>query len=349
MRRARLLVVLLPALAVLRCATIAAPAGDDDAVRPNARAGPFRALRADEIPAGTGTSAPYVVNDGKAHYREESALALDAAAAGQTALYAVGDRANDSPAIFRFVAPDARAFALEPATAVLAPEQAWEGAAVGAPDAHRVGGEVWLYYSGAGGIGLARSSDGVGFTREPAPVLSSDGAPAWEGGDAPGSPALLELAPDDFRLFYVANKRIGEARSSDGVHFERVGAAPPLEPEGGGDTDDPPFDSDAVGDPCAVVMRSPEGRTVTRVYFAGTGADGKRAVGMAARFGADGPLTRATAPVFSASRDARSPSVLVYDHYTLLFLTENAGTATSLLYPAIAAGIAPGNLAIPVP
>ncbi len=349
MKRARLGLVLVAALAALRCATIAAEAGDNGAVRPSAQAGPFRGLRADELSSTAKPQAPYLLDDATANYRQESALSLDDAVLGQTALYVVADRKNDSAAIFRFVAPDARSVVLDPATPVLVASQPWEGAAIGEPDAHRVDGEIRVYYSGAGGIGLAHSTDGVVFTREPAPVLSSDGAPAWEGGAAPSSPALLELAPGDFRLFYVANARIGEARSSDGVHFERIGAAPLLEPEGGGDSDDPPFDSDAVGDPCPVVMTSPEGRRVTRIYYAGTGPGGTRAIGMAARFGSDGPLTRAISPVFSAGRDARSPSLIVYSHFTLLYVTENAGTATTQRYPAIAVGIAPGNITIPLP
>lgn len=345
LRRPRFL-VLLGALAALRCATLAAEAGDNDAVRPNAQAGPFRALRADEVPDKPGP--PYVLGNSKAQYREESALALDDAPAGQMALYVVADRTGGTQAILRFTAPDARTFTADPDTPVLAAEQAWEGASVGHPDAVRVDGEIRLYYSADGGIGLAHSTDGVTFTREPAPVLSTDGAAAWEGGQAPSSPSLLVVGPGDYRLFYAANNRIGEARSSDGVLFQRIGTTPLLEPEGGGSADDPPFDSEAVGEPEAVLARSEEGRTITRVYFTGTASNAKRGIGLAARFGTDGPLVRAVAQVFSSQRDARSPSVVVYPVLTLLYLTEKSAAAGSGLYPEIALGIAPGNVTIPL-
>lgn len=350
MTRARLLGALLLALGAARCATLATSAGDDDAPRPTASAGPFREARPEELGSTSALPAPYLLRKENRRFREASALPLDDRPLGETALYVVAEDVAGNPGgIYRFVAPDARRFSAAPESPVLTAEAAWEGASIGEPEAHRVGDEIFVYYSGRDGIGLARSRDGVSFTREPAPVLGAEGGGAWEAGAAPASPALLEVGPGDYRLFYAAGGRIGEARSSDGVRFERVSDAPALEPAGGGGGDDPPFDSEAVAEPSAVLMRSAEGRLITRLYYAGRGPGGKRAIGMAARFGTDGAFTRALAPVFAATRDARSPSVVIRPGVSLLYLTENSGATGSALYPAVALGVAPGNLALAAP
>ncbi len=338
------------ALLALGCATLAAPAGDSNAVRPNAHAGPFRDLKADELPKSALT-APYVLSDGRAHFRESCAVDLDGTGAlGKVALYVVGDMGSVT-GIYRFMSPDGRSFGKtpDPPTPVLVPSAQWEGKSVGRPDVHVVDGKIWMLYEADGGIGLARSNDGKNFTREPGPVLGPDASATWEGGKTPGAPALLRVASDDYRLFYAVNDRIGEARSSDGLSFKRIGSAPLLAPAAGGSDADAPFDSATVGDPYAVLATSAEGRLVTRVYYAGAGADGQRGIGMAARFGVDGPLTRASAPVFPVTRDARSPAVLPFKDFTLLYVTELAGTSPSLAYPATAVGIAPGNASIPLP
>ena len=48
---------------------------------------------------------------------------------------------------------------------VLTAAEPWENGTVGAPSVLQVGDEVWLYYAGGGGIGMAKSQDGVSFTR----------------------------------------------------------------------------------------------------------------------------------------------------------------------------------------
>lgn len=339
------------ALALLGCGTLAAPAGDDNAVRPNAHAGPFRDLKDAELPDGI-RKAPFVLDDPNANYREAAAVDLDGSGKlGRVALYVVADLAPGT-GIYRFVSPDGRSFGTkpDPATPVLAPGAAWEGSSLGRPDVHVIGGKVWMLYEAAGGIGLARSDDGASFTREPGPVLGPDPGAAWEGGKVPGAPALLKAADGDFRLFYAVNDRIGEAHSSDGVTWKRSTDGPLLAPLGGGASDaGGPFDSASVGDPYAVLATSAEGRRITRVYYAGGNADGQRAIGMAARFGLDGPLTRATAPVFPVTHDARSPTVLPFSGFTLLYLTQIEGTTDTTDYPAVAVGIAPGNASIPLP
>jgi hypothetical protein len=341
--------LLAAALLLFGCGTVAAPAGDDNAVRPNAHAGPFRDATADELPDKI-RKVPYVLDDPNAHYRESMAVDLDETGSlGRVALYVVADLAPGT-GIYRFVSPDGRSFGKnpDPATPVLVPGAAWEGAFVGKPDVHVIAGKIWMLYEAAGGIGLARSDDGRTFTREPGPVLGPDPAAAWEGGKTPGAPGLLKVADDDFRLFYAVNDRIGEAHSSDGITWKRAAGGPLLAPLGGSDAD-APFDSASVGDPYALLATSAEGRRITRVYYAGGNADGQRGIGMAARFGVDGPLTRATAPVFPVALDARSPAVLPFSGFTLLYLTQIEGTASTQDYPAVALGIAPGNASIPPP
>src|SRR5690606_30506605 len=84
-------------------------------------------------------------------------------------VYAAVNEGDPDPAapparIVRFLAPDGRSPERIGAD-VLAPAEAWEGGTVGAPSALRVEGEIWLYYAGAAGIGLAKSADGVTFER----------------------------------------------------------------------------------------------------------------------------------------------------------------------------------------
>jgi len=96
--------------------------------------------------------------------------------------------AADDPtrAILRYEALDGRSFDRS-AEVVLTPADAWEGGVMGAPSVLSVGGEVFLYYAAAGGIGLARSQDGHAFTRVPGPVLGP-AMGGWEGSAVPASP-----------------------------------------------------------------------------------------------------------------------------------------------------------------
>jgi hypothetical protein len=340
----RFSLVLASAVVALGCATLATEAGDEGSPRPNAHAGPFRYLRSDEV---DNFDSPYVLKKSLANFREATALDLDESGAlGDSAIYAVALLAS-KPGIYRFLASDGRSFseAPTPSTPVLAATEAWEGTALDTPEVARVGGEIFLYYSADGGIGLARSSDGVSFTKEPAPVLDA-GGPAWENGGTPRAPAFVEVSPGDYRLFYEVADRIGEARSSDGISWQRMGDAPVLEPAPIGDPADPAFDSSHVGDPDAWVAVTPEGRRVTRVYYAGSRADGESGIGLAARYADDGLLTRAPAPALTGPRKPHAPSVLAYRGLTLLFVTQDASTSDD--YPAVAAGIAPATASIPV-
>ncbi|AUX43238.1 uncharacterized protein SOCE26_046820 [Sorangium cellulosum] len=380
-RLGRLQPLLLRALAaacaasqLVACATL--PSDGEEGSLPNAGAGPFREIAQAEL--GSARAAPYVMDDDDHFTRDVSVVDLDGdpstpAAAGFFAATLRPEGApEDTPpdplappsAIVRHDAADGRSFARAAAT-VLAPELDWEGGTVAAPSALRVGGEIWLYYAAAGGIGLARSADGVTFAREPAPVLAplAPGRAGWERGATPGSPGVVHLPDGSFRMFYEVPgdggaPAIGEARSDDGLAWERVGDGPALAPAprpgaaaGAPDGDGEPFDSAAVLDPAPALAVSATGRPILRVYYTGRDGAGRSAIGLVARVGYDGPLQRAAAPVFGASSALapRAPSVVVYPGFSLLFVTQAAGTRADQGYPAVAAGVAPADAALPRP
>ncbi|WP_437900932.1 hypothetical protein [Sorangium sp. So ce124] len=355
------------------CATLPSEGGEGSL--PNAHAGPFREIAGEEL--GNARTAPHVMEDDERFARDASVVDLDGdpstlAAAGFFAATLHPEDAPPDPlappnAVVRYDAADGRSFERSSVT-VLAPELPWEGGTVAAPSAVLVRGEIWLYYAAAGGIGLARSADGLAFTREPAPVLApaADGD-GWERGAIPRSPGVVRLPDGSLRMFYeVAGEAgasfLGEARSDDGLAWERVGGGPALEPasivgagapEGAGApaAEGEPFDSAAVSDPAPALAVSATGRPLLRVYYAGRDSAGRSAIGLAARLGHDGPLERAVAPVFGASSalSPRAPAVAVYPGFSLLFVTQAAGTRDGQGYPVVAAGVAPADAALPPP
>lgn len=335
-RRSDALRRLAAALALGGCATLAGEAGDLDAVRPNAQAGPFRLITQAELATGV---APNVLSSPSARYREPSALALGESLVGDVALYAVAELGGQS-GIFRFRAPDARTFGAEPPDAVLGATEDWEGGAIAEPEAARVGAEIWLFYSAAGGIGLARSADGLSFEKLPAPVLGAMTG-TWEDGP-PSSPGFVALAPGDYRLFYAVGSRIGEATSMDGITWQRR-PEPALEPSLQQDA----FDSVAVGDPEPELAKSAEGRSILRVYYTGRGGNGTSGIGLAARFRAADPLGRATSPVLAGSRNPSHPALLRGPGRALLFVSARAGSPSSQDFPAIALAVAPATVVLP--
>jgi hypothetical protein len=331
----------LPALlvALTACGTGASPPGDEASTRPSTVAGPFRELRDRELLETSG-AAPYPLTSVAREFRDPTVLDLDRTGQpGAAALYAVATIAGVT-GIYRFVAPDSRSFRPdpEPSTPVLRPAPSWEGGRIAAPSVHRVDDEIWLFYAGAGGIGLARSEDGVDFVREPVPVLEADETTLWEDGLPPTSPAFLRVTDDDWRLFYSANGSIGEAQSNGTLRFSRTGSGPVLGPDRAHAS---AFDAAAVGEPHALLATTAEGRIVTRLYHAAVDHAGNGAIGLAARFGILGSFQRAYAPVLSTTRNPRSPWVLPFDELALLFVTQQAGASDSLAYPAVAVAVAP--------
>ena len=348
-------------LFVAGCATLADGGGGDQNL-PNAVGGPFRAIAGEEL--GNERSDPNGLDDATGFTRDPSVIDAD----GDPSTYEVmgffaktletgGEPDPRAPptAIVRHRALDARSFDRAPEI-VLEPAEPWEGGAVGAPSVLRVGKEFFLYYAAAGGIGLARSDDGLAFAREPKPVLAE--APGgWEGGGVPQAPGVVRLWDGSFRMFYeVAEEggigRIGEAASADGLTWTRIGEGPRLEPSApptsGGEE---PYDSAWVGAPFPILAESAQGRQIVRVYYAARDRQGKAVIGLAARIGPDGPLERAVSPVFgtSGSLSPRDPCVLDYGDFALLFITQRAARSAAKDYPAVAIGVAPAQAMLPPP
>jgi len=369
-RRAALLLLLGGAAAA--CGALGSVLGSD-AAPPSAGVGPFRALYSNEVRG----KAPYVLDGNGIAYREPSALAADPSDPSSMSvfLYAVTPpplTGGPTTVIVRARADDARSFSATGdggtlSTVVLTASLAWEGGSVAGPSALRVGSSVYLYYAAVGGIGLARSSDGASFTKEPAPILAHDPTVRWET-TAPFAPSVAQLPDGSFDMMYAAGVSIGEATSADGVHFTRVDAdlsTPAMDPvlsplgaptaadggpDGGADgaaEPAPPFDMAQVSDPCVLPTTTPAGRTVIRVLY--TGFDGavgsstrSSAIGLAARFGASGPLVRQPEPAFSISKQEAAPTLFTWSGGALLYVHANEGLFSP--YAAIAAGVAPTEI-----
>ena len=357
-----LLVLTLVALFASSCATTGAE-GEGDKNLPTSGVGPFRKLGVDEVPG----IAPFVLDDRIAIYREPSILAPVAAADDSPAiLYAVGKPAGVD-VIVRTRADDGRAFfgasgdfGRSPPV-VLAPDAPWEGPALAGPSALRVNDEVLLYYSAAGGIGMARSTDGLSFRKVAGPIFSRDPASTWETTEV-HSPGVYALPDGRLRMLYASGASIGEAESTDGVNFQRVDPDPsspgvepvlaPAAPAAPGSllpNEKGPFDTGRVGDPCAVVRTTPAGRVHVRVLYTGTTVEGVTAIGLAGRYGDRGALSRQPTPVYSVGAKESAPALLELPSGSYLYVQQDRRVDERLTYKAIAAAFAPGSVKLPVP
>lgn len=345
------------ALVATACATLAAAETGGENL-PNAAAGPFRALRTDEV--GNLRSAPNVLVDDQTFPRDGTVIDADGDLSTPEVFgyFAVApppsmgdpDPAAPTRAIVRYSALDGRSFDRAPVT-VLEPAQPWQGGVLGAPAALRVEDELFLYYSAEGGIGLATSVDGVKFDPSIGPTLEPDST-GWEAGKVPSNPGVVRLDDGSFRMFYDVpfdgGRRIGEARSDDGITWQRVGNAAVLEPRKDSNPDDPFYDGASVEAPYPVLGKSSEGRPILRVYYAAIDSTGRRSIGVAARYTpAEGPLERAIGPVFNNSLGPGQPCVDVRPGYSLLFVTQLEGTSKSERIPASAAAISPADAVLP--
>jgi hypothetical protein len=343
------------------CATIPEPGGGGENL-PSAVAGPFRALVALEM--GNARVAPNVLDDEDEFVRDPAVIDLDGdpSTLGIAGYFGAAVKQGEVKSlatdptreIRRYGALDGRSFD-RAAEVVLAPTEAWEGGVLGQPSALRAGGETWLYFAAAAGIGLAKSPDGHAFTRVAGPVLGA-AMGGWEGAAVPASPGVVRLADGSFRMFYEVAitadaTAIGEASSPDGVAWTRVGAAPALAPAAPRDGVDQPYDDASVGSPFPVLAASADGRAILRVYYGARDHLGVAVVGLAARYleAPTSPLQRAPAAVFGTSKplSPREPCVLVYPDFTLLFATQKS--ASIMEHPAVAAAVAPAQGTLPPP
>ncbi|RLB57647.1 MAG: hypothetical protein DRI90_17765 [Deltaproteobacteria bacterium] len=350
-------------LSLPACATLA-DTGGGDVNMPNAAAGPFREITTAEI--GNSRVAPYGLRDDDEFPRDVTVVDVDGEP-DSLEVFAYVARTDFDPEqepdptvppneIVRHTAVDGRSFERQ-SDLVLAPVAGWEGDTVGAPAALRVGDEIWLYYAGAGGIGLATSSDGLTFQRDGDGLVFGPPASGWDQGSVPTSPAVVQLPDGTFQLFYQAAtaqdvSAIGEAVSADGRSWERLGDGPVLAATGASaDRSRPHLDALSVAAPCVVMGESSQGRTIQWVYYAAVGETGKRTIALAGRYGFVGPLSRAASPVFgtTGSLEPTEPWVMVYPGFSLLFVTEKAGSTESLAYPAVAIGVAPADITLSPP
>lgn len=341
---------------IASCATLGSPgAGDRDL--PWAGVGPFRRLEAGEML----DVAPFVLSNARARYREPDALPLRPEGRGEmaVALYFVGtyrDGAGaDAPerdGIYRSSADDARSFYGAPLDSgrtpprVLAPTEPWEGDGLGGPSALRVGGAIWLYYASDGGVGLARSGDGLTFVKEPEPVFTD--APA------PRGPSVVQLPDGTFLMMYTSGRALSEASSVDGVHWIKRGVVlEPAEPIGPSSLlpgEKPPFDTARVADPFIALRVTPAGRLHVRVLYTGYAADGASAIGFAARYGAEGALSRNPAPVYAVGRREAAPALFAWEDSAMLFVQQDVSVGRGEApYPAIAAALGPATGALEKP
>lgn len=336
------------------CGTLA-DGGGGDANLPSAQAGPFRPLRDGEI--GDLRSEPYAIDDDEEFVRDPFIMDDDGDPSTLGAIVFVArhelaedeEPDKDAPTnlIQRHTTRDGRTLDRQP-TAVVRAERDWEEGWVGAPSAVQRGGETWLYYAAGQGIGLARGSGGAQFTPEESPVLVAP-TEGWDAGAIPRSPGVTVMPDGSVRLFYEVDHgdttKIGEARSDDGVAWTRVGDGPALAPSAQG------YDAAAVGSPQPTITAAPDGAPRMRLYYAATGGDGTRTIGMAARPGTSGDFRRAVAPVFGLGLPfaPREPSVVHYEDFALLFVTQRAGRNESLDFPAIAVGVSPALVTLPPP
>lgn len=322
---------------------------------PTSGVGPFRKLVAAEqrgVP-------PYVLEDRAGRFRDPAVLGGDGPA--EVVLFVTGT-SNGHDAIFRSRATDARSFFGTAAQAgrrprlVLEATHPWEQGDVSAPSAVRAGGEWVLFYAAAGGIGRARSQDGLAFASEAAPVLAVPGATG---------PSVVQLAGGEWRMLYAKDGALFEAASADGAAFQTLpggpllAAAPPpsraLVPG-----ERPPFDGLGVGDPCASLRTTVSGRLQFRVLYTGYSTDPETgstvsAIGFAARWGTDGPLVRNATPVLAIGKGERAPALFEWTDpsqeggalsmlYAGLDKADSGGT-----YSVIGAAIAPVDAKLPEP
>jgi hypothetical protein len=258
--------------------------------------------------------------------------------------------------IVRYPALDGRSFNYKTTEVVLTASEAWEGGVLAQPSALIVNGETLLFYAAKGGIGLAKSPDGASFTKVSGPVFAPDPS-SWEEGAVPASPGVVLLDDGSLRMFYAiatgsSATVIGEASSADGITWTRLGSGPALAPSGGGASGPTPWDAVSVGSPFPELAVSAEGRAILRLFYGAVDASGNGTIALAARYGTDGPFSRAESPVFGTGTNLlpREPCVVSFPAVTFLYATQLSGsTASSSSTPAVAVGVAPATVVLPPP
>jgi hypothetical protein len=356
-------------LGMIACGTIASPGGGDLHL-PTADVGPFSALAKDEV--APGDEPPFVFSNESAQYRDPCIIPESPGASGPGVILFAVATGSSGDVIVRTRADDGRSFYGDSVDAqnthpshvapvVLHATQQWEGRDLSGPSALRVGSDVWLYYAGAGGIGLAVSNDG-GKTFQPqaGPVLGAADGVAWEF-TPPRAPSVAVFPDGTFHMLYASGNAVGEAMSADGKAWRRVDADPTtpafdpvLVPSAHVDPSTlpvgvpPPFDEGAVDDPLLVPTVDVAGRLVLHALYTGysapLGAKSRTsAIGIAGRLGTSGRFTKQPDPAYNVQSGEAAPALLQFGDEQALLYVQQANTSVMPSYLSIAAAYAPAS------
>jgi hypothetical protein len=333
---------------------------------PSSGAGPFQALAQTQVaPADV---APYVCLVPGQSLTEPSVLSASgdvsspaaivyAVASGPKGRAVVRTHADDGVSFYGDTADQSNHPSHRPPV-VLSASLGWEGNDLSGPSALRSGSQIWLYYAGSGGIGLAQSSDGITFTKTGEPVLAPDPAASWET-TSPHAPTVAIFPDGSWHMLYAAGTSIGEATSTDGLHWTRAAGNPVLEPSAPVDPktlpagEHPPFDEGTVEDPLLAPRIDATGQLQVRVLYAGyaqspTAQSRTASIGFAARYGGSGPLSRQSIPVYVApGSTAAGPTLLEWGGGTRLYVSQLDTTLMPSLL-ALAAAYDPAGESPPV-
>jgi hypothetical protein len=251
--------VTLTSLILISCGTIAEGNGGAENL-PSRHIVPFDKL----------TPSEFVLDDEHLSLNEPFAIERS----GRIVLY-LSVTSADETSIGRATSADGESFGS--VETVLTAELDWEDGAVAAPTVLPEGGSLLMWYQAGptgAAIGLARSDDGIDWSRESEPVLVADDnerilSPSvvrWEG----GFEMYFAVSPDDSDADFPS-AAIHVADSADGVTWTRRGAV--LEPGTGClDEDGEPagcWDEVYVRSPAARVSVSPLGRPLLDIWYTG--------------------------------------------------------------------------------
>ena len=153
-------------------------------------------------------------------------------------MYYTGQNGN-SYAIGLATSSDGKSWQRNSTTPVLHPDTAgtWDSLFQAFCDVYYDDTTYFMWFAGGdalhGGIGLAKSSDGISWTRVPGNPVFTTSASGWDSGYVSG-PAVVRVGKT-FYMFYGGSTNaatvkfaIGLATSPDGVHWTRVGTNPIL-------------------------------------------------------------------------------------------------------------------------
>lgn len=337
------------------CATLAAE-GRGDVDLPNTLTGPFRALKraktcADDVCTGVNELPPGTPNGVIEYPANPPSKSPSALVVGpmRVVLYAArGNAGQPTDRIVRFASSDARSF--NESADVLTADP---GGVTNDPCAIAVGTGVWLYYGTGTGLALAKSTDGVSFTKSGAVTLNG-AIEAWET-DPPRAPGIARREDGTFHLFYASGKSIGEATSPDGLTFTRVGLAlspsAPVDPTTLPEGVRLPFDDDAVDDPWIERVVTTLGTVHFRLHFTGRDRRGGSSIGFAGRYGDKGTFEKRDGFVFGGklfgdpdgNSHANAPTVARFADFALIYANFDVDRAQRL-----GIGVAPQRRLLPI-